>query len=42
VAELNLQAVLEFYKVWPEVKELTTFVAGESYGGIYVPTLVNK
>ncbi len=42
VANLNLAAVLDFFKVYPELQTRPTFLAGESYAGIYVPTLAHK
>ena len=42
VAKLNLKAVVEFFKVFSEYVGRETYIAGESYGGIYVPTLANE
>ena len=42
VAKLNLKAVLQFYKVFDEFVGRATYLSGESYGGIYVPTLANE
>lgn len=39
VAKLNLNAVLEFLETYPEFKDREIYVSGESYAGIYVPTL---
>jgi len=39
VAKLNSRAVREFFNVWPEFKDRDTYLSGESYAGIYVPTL---
>ena len=39
VAKLNAKAVTEFFRVWPEFQGKDTYIAGESYGGIYVPTV---
>lgn len=41
VAKLNLASVLEFFQVFNEFQGRQTFLAGESYGGIYIPTLAN-
>ena len=35
----NLQALLSFFKKFPKMKGKDFYVSGESYGGIYVPTL---
>eukprot|EP01061_Rhynchopus_euleeides_P012090 TRINITY_DN216_c0_g1_i1.p1 TRINITY_DN216_c0_g1~~TRINITY_DN216_c0_g1_i1.p1 ORF type:complete len:472 (+),score=190.02 TRINITY_DN216_c0_g1_i1:39-1418(+) len=35
----NLQAVMKFFELYPELKSHPFFITGESYGGIYVPTL---
>ena len=35
----TLQAVLKFYEQFPEYMNVSLFVSGESYGGIYVPYL---
>lgn len=35
----NLQAVLSFFGKYPQYKENDFYVAGENYGGIYVPYL---
>lgn len=35
----TFQAVLKFYEKFPEYKNISLFVSGESYGGIYVPYL---
>lgn len=42
VAELNLNTLKEFFKKWPEYKVNNLFISGESYAGIYVPTLAEK
>lgn len=38
----NLEAVLSFFKKFPEFVGRDTYVAGESYAGIYVPYLAMK
>lgn len=42
VSEINLLALLEFFNTFTEFYQRPTYIAGESYGGIYVPTLVNQ
>lgn len=43
VAEQNIQALQDFFiRVQPRYANRTYFVSGESYGGIYVPTLANR
>lgn len=39
VAKLNSKAVREFFNVWTEYAGRETYLSGESYAGIYVPTL---
>ena len=39
VAKLNAKAIREFLRVWQEYKNHDTYISGESYGGIYVPTV---
>jgi cathepsin A (carboxypeptidase C) len=39
VAKLNAKAVREFFTVWTEYAGRETYLSGESYAGIYVPTL---
>lgn len=39
VAKLNAKAIREFLRVWDEYKSHPTYISGESYGGIYVPTV---
>lgn len=38
-AEESLQAVQAFYKLFPELVNNQLFITGESYAGVYVPTL---
>ena len=40
VAQGNLQALYSFFEKFPKLKSNPFFVTGESYAGIYVPTLV--
>jgi carboxypeptidase C (cathepsin A) len=35
----NLAGLAKFYELWPEFKSNPFFITGESYAGIYVPTL---
>lgn len=42
VAEDNQRAIHVFYKKFPEFQNRTLFVTGESYAGIYIPTLLIK
>ena len=41
-AEDNLQIVLAWFEKYPEYKEHDLYISGESYGGIYVPLLVDQ
>lgn len=41
-AKDNLVAVLEFYKKFPEYKDLDLYIAGESYAGAYIPNLASE
>jgi len=34
-----LKSVEKFFEGYPEYKKLEFYIAGESYAGIYVPTL---
>ena len=38
----NHAAIVNFLKGFPEFKKNTFYVTGESYGGIYVPTLSSR
>ena len=38
----NIQAVIGWYEKFPEFKGHDLYIAGESYGGIYVPYLMNE
>lgn len=35
----NLKALMTFFNLYPKFRSHKFFIAGESYGGIYVPTL---
>ena len=39
VAKLNAKAIIEFFDTWKEYQGRDTYISGESYGGIYVPTV---
>lgn len=39
VARVNYLALKEFFKLFPEHLPKDLYLAGESYGGIYIPTL---
>ncbi|CAI5456666.1 unnamed protein product [Caenorhabditis angaria] len=41
-AKLNYDAVKLFFKEFPEYRNHDVFISGESYGGIYVPMLVDE
>jgi cathepsin A (carboxypeptidase C) len=41
-AEANYEALLKFYAEFPEYQENEFFITGESYGGMYVPSLVEQ
>jgi carboxypeptidase C (cathepsin A) len=38
----NLQVILEWFEKYPEYKNHELYISGESYGGIYVPFVVNQ
>ena len=42
VAVLNAKAINEFFNTWTEYQGRDTYISGESYGGIYVPTVFEK
>ena len=42
VAEDNFHALLSFYEKFPIYKHNPLWISGESYAGIYVPTLTEK
>lgn len=39
VAESNFEALKDFFRLFPEYKDSKLFLTGESYAGIYIPTL---
>lgn len=39
VAKYNLEAMQQFYKKFPNLKNNDFYMTGESYAGIYVPLL---
>ncbi|XP_061544037.1 lysosomal protective protein isoform X1 [Phycodurus eques] len=42
VSMLNYLALKEFFRLYPELSANQLFLMGESYGGIYVPTLAER
>jgi carboxypeptidase C (cathepsin A) len=42
VAGDNLKTLLAWYEKFPEYKKHDLYISGESYGGIYVPYLLNS
>lgn len=41
-AKDNLLALRRFYDKFPEFKSTPLYIAGESYAGVYIPTLANE
>ncbi|CAD8113648.1 unnamed protein product [Paramecium primaurelia] len=41
-AKDNLQAVIEFFKKFPELSTHQFYISGESYAGTYIPLLANE
>lgn len=39
VAQNNFEALKDFFRLFPEYKDNKLFLTGESYAGIYIPTL---
>jgi serine carboxypeptidase-like clade 2 len=39
-SEDNLMALIEWFKLYPDYASHNTYVAGESYAGVYVPYMV--
>jgi len=41
-AQENYEGVKKFFELHPTFRNHSTFIMGESYGGVYVPTLTAK
>ncbi|CAD8159544.1 unnamed protein product [Paramecium octaurelia] len=41
-AKYNINALVDFFNRFTEFKKLPFFISGESYAGIYIPTLANE
>ncbi|CAD8109286.1 unnamed protein product [Paramecium primaurelia] len=41
-AKYNINALIDFFSRFTEYKKLPFFISGESYAGIYIPTLANE
>lgn len=42
VSEDNYQALIDFFRKFPNLKNNDFYISGESYAGIYVPYLAKK
>uniref|UniRef100_A0A914QR70 Carboxypeptidase n=1 Tax=Panagrolaimus davidi TaxID=227884 RepID=A0A914QR70_9BILA len=41
-AEENYEGIKQFFEKFPSFRNRSTFIMGESYGGVYIPTLTTK